>query len=286
MATAKTIQILCPTGEPRGVRIAAITTSIVQAVVVPRAKLDEALKRVELGRVGIYFLLGRHEESDRWQVYIGEADDCSTRLSTHAKDAAKEFWQIAIAMVSSTQSLTKAHGRLLEHWAVQKARAANRYEVVNGNDPSKPPIPEAMEAECVDVLEVIDVLLGTLGHPVFEPLSAPTPEAQHVFYCKVAGCDASGIYSTDGFVVLKGSKVRGEVVPSIKESLTRQRDVLIEEGVLIRDGDGFRFDRDHAFTSPSAAAGMVSGSTVNGWIYWIDKDGKTLDQVYRTEGDA
>jgi hypothetical protein len=37
-ALGKTIQIYCPQGEPRGVRIAEITTRIVQAVVVPRAK--------------------------------------------------------------------------------------------------------------------------------------------------------------------------------------------------------------------------------------------------------
>lgn len=45
----KTIQIYCPNGEPRGVRIAEITTRIVQAVVVPRAKLDEGDGRA--GRV-------------------------------------------------------------------------------------------------------------------------------------------------------------------------------------------------------------------------------------------
>ena len=34
-ATAKTIQIYLPTGEPRGIRIAEITTRIVQAGVDP-----------------------------------------------------------------------------------------------------------------------------------------------------------------------------------------------------------------------------------------------------------
>jgi len=50
-ALGKTIQIYCPSGEPRGVRIAEITTRIVQAVVVPRAKLEEALNRPELAGV-------------------------------------------------------------------------------------------------------------------------------------------------------------------------------------------------------------------------------------------
>ncbi len=41
----KTIQFFLPQGEPRGIRIADITTRIVQAVLVPRSKLSAAAKR-------------------------------------------------------------------------------------------------------------------------------------------------------------------------------------------------------------------------------------------------
>ena len=41
----QTIQFFLPQGEPRGIRIADITTRIVQAVLVPRSKLSEAAKR-------------------------------------------------------------------------------------------------------------------------------------------------------------------------------------------------------------------------------------------------
>lgn len=40
----QTIQFFLPQGEPRGVRIADITTRIVQAVLVPRNKLPEAAR--------------------------------------------------------------------------------------------------------------------------------------------------------------------------------------------------------------------------------------------------
>ena len=54
MATsAKTIQIFLPDGEPRGIRIAEITTRIVQAVQVPRARLDRIMQRPELDHIGI-----------------------------------------------------------------------------------------------------------------------------------------------------------------------------------------------------------------------------------------
>ena len=44
----ETIQFLLPQGEPRGIRIADITTWIVQAAPVPRSKLAEAAKREQI----------------------------------------------------------------------------------------------------------------------------------------------------------------------------------------------------------------------------------------------
>lgn len=67
----KTIQIYCPTGEPRGVRIAEIMTRNIQAVLVPRARLNEALGRAELRGVGLYFLCGESESGGLPLAYIG-----------------------------------------------------------------------------------------------------------------------------------------------------------------------------------------------------------------------
>jgi len=299
MPNAKTIQIFCPTGEPRGIRIAEITTSVIQAVIVPRPLLNEALSRPELRRVGLYFLLGLNEDSGGWQVYIGEADDCGERIRQHAKDETKEFWQLAVAMVSSKLSLTKAHGRILEHWSISEVRRVARYDVVNANTPAKPPTPEAMEAESRDIFETIEVLLNTLGHPIFDrlgatsrvpaaPAESSTPLGEdrqreaHVFRCQQGGADARGIYSPDGFVVLEGSLARARLTASGKPHLEHKRQVLVDAGILVEDDGRVRFTRDHAFNSPSAAGYMVTGTPVNGWAVWIDDRGRTLNDVYRT----
>src|SRR5690242_12363792 len=60
---AKTIQIFLPDGEPRGIRIAEITTRIVQAVQVPRARLDRFLQRPECDHIGVYYLFADPDES-------------------------------------------------------------------------------------------------------------------------------------------------------------------------------------------------------------------------------
>ena len=49
----KTIQIFLPDGNPRSIRIAEITSRIVQAVLIPRSKLEDATQRDELSNVGV-----------------------------------------------------------------------------------------------------------------------------------------------------------------------------------------------------------------------------------------
>ena len=57
-ATPKTIQIFLPGGDPRGIRVAEITTRIVQVIEVPRSLLQDFLKMPESDQVALYFLFG------------------------------------------------------------------------------------------------------------------------------------------------------------------------------------------------------------------------------------
>jgi hypothetical protein len=278
-ALGKSIHIYCPTGEPRGVRIAEITTRIVQAIVVPRAKLEEALARDELAGVGVYFLFGETDNGSGQQVYIGEAEDCGSRLREHHRK--KDFWNIAVCVVSRTGSFTKAHCKWLEWHAIDRATIANRYQLANGNSGSRPTLPEWMEADAIEVFDTADVLLSTLGYPIFEPAVHGRVDEEKVFVCKRAGAEARGIYNEDGFVVLAGSIARDEVMQSAREVIESVRTELLAAGTLERTKAGLVFKANHAFPSPSAAASFVSGSSVNGWVEWRNSKGQTLDEVYR-----
>lgn len=44
---------------------------------------------------------------------------------------------------------------------------------------------------------------------------------------------------------------------------------LVAEGVLVADGDHMQFNDDYAFSSPSAAAAVVSGRSANGRTSWL-----------------
>jgi hypothetical protein len=63
MPRPQTIQIFLPTGDPRGMRVAEITTRIVRVIEVPRSQLADFLKIPEAQQVGVYFLMGELSEA-------------------------------------------------------------------------------------------------------------------------------------------------------------------------------------------------------------------------------
>ena len=89
MARPQTIQIYLPTGNPRGMRIAEITTRIVRVVEVPRSQLADFLKTPEAQQVGVYFLLGDMSDAGLPRVYIGQSGTVGTRLAQH--NQSKDF---------------------------------------------------------------------------------------------------------------------------------------------------------------------------------------------------
>jgi hypothetical protein len=279
---AKTIQIYLPDGQPRGVRIAEITTRIVQALAFPRAQLDAALARDEAGRVALYFLLGQTDEQVRPTVYIGQTEDIPTRMRDH--NAKKDFWQTAIWVTSSTQSFTQAHIRYLEWFSIKTTREAGRFALDNGNEGAEPYVTEPIKADILDAFDTARTLLGTLGYPVFEPLTITGPLLGNAdtYTAKGPDADAKARYTDDGFVVLKGSLARAALVDSVRGTfLESRRRELVEGGVLVPDGASLRFAEDWIFTTPSGAAMVVLGRTANGWKEWYRADGRTLHDVIR-----
>ena len=112
----RSIRLFLVDGSATGLRTAELGLSTIKALVVPRASLAQALQdREEIKRTGVYLLVGADRNNPgRKQIYIGEGDVVAVRLSSHAKDAAKDFWEEAIVFTSKDENLTKAHVRYLE----------------------------------------------------------------------------------------------------------------------------------------------------------------------------
>lgn len=283
-ATPKTIQIFLPGGDPTGIRVAEITTRIVQVVDVPRKLLPDFFAMAESKHVGVYYLVAVPEDGGEPQVYIGQTGDLCVRLKEHDSDSKKEFWERALVLISRTQTLTQTHALFLEWLSIQATRKAARYKDSNGNGGSRPFTPAPMEADCHEIFETGKALLATLGHPLFTPIGPGAADAQatEVFYCTAGGTNARGVYTTEGLVVLAGSVGRRENVQSIVgTSDANFREKLISDGVMKIDGPTVVFTKDYQFRSPSTAAVAVLGRTANGWLEWKNEAGKTLDAVKR-----
>lgn len=278
----QTIQIYLPSGDPRGIRVAEITTRIVRVIEVPRSLVDAFLAMPEAQQVGLYLLFGGGEDGGVEQTYIGQSGSVGARIAQH--NQAKDFWNRVLVVVSLTNSLTQTHALFLEWLALKQAKAAGRYQLENGTAGARPHTPAPLEADCHEIYETASTLLSTLGYPVFEPVVGGTADAaDEVFYCRAVGAEGRGLYTPEGFVVLKGSVGRLENVPSIQNtSGERMRQRLVTTGVLRPDGAKVVFEKDHLFRSPSAAAAALLGRTANGWVEWKSKDGRTLGDIKRT----
>lgn len=218
-------------------------------------------------------------------VYIGQTGDAKDRLAKHNKN--KSFWERALVVTSKTNSLTQTHVLFLEWYCLQACRVAGRYGDKNGNSASKPHAPAPLEAECLEIFETAKILLATLGYPLFDPVVAPEKVADddEVFYCK--GTNGRGIYTPEGFVVLKGSIGRKEGYPSLEGTSGKAlRERLLASGVTLAEGVTIVFQKDYLFPSPGIAALALKGRPCDGWKNWVNKAGKTLDEVKRQTGDS
>ena len=279
--TPKTIQIFLPGGDPQGIRVAEMTTRIVQVIEVPRSLIGEFLKMPESGQVALYFLFGQTPDDDH-AVYIGQTGDLVARLTDHNRK--KEFWEKALVVISRTNSLTQTHAVYLEWLSIKTSRETSRYPDVNGNAGTEPYTPAPMQADCNEIFDTAGTLLSTLGYPVFEPVAktSPTEDPWGLFYCTRPGTNGQGQYTSEGFVVLKGSVGNVEIAPSMLDSaVERKREELLKSGTYRIEGDQVILEKDYLFNSPSMAAAFLVGKSCNGWLNWKDKAGRTLDELER-----
>ena len=262
----KTVTTYLIDGDPKGTQYAFISNKICQMFVVPRSNLSYLNTQEKLQKPAFYILLGEDEDT-KPKAYIGETENFCERVKDH--DSKKTFWQKALIFVSKDADMTKADVQYLEYKAIKEAKEVNAF-VLNENKqtPKVPNLPEYQQDSMDEFF---------IGCNIFEQSQ---PKVEHLFYTKNRGCDAVGFYSSNGFTVLKGSVIAQTTVPSL--SWKEKRELLLKEYTAMED-DKLIMTSDKVFSSPSAAADFCLGRSSNGWAEWKDKDGNTLDSVYRKQ---
>ena len=271
MSLGKSISLFLIDGTPDGVIACELSNWTGKGYRIPRNKLKDVSNRSDLKKPGVYFLIG-YNEDDKETVYIGESEDVIKRLYQHKE---KDFWTEVLVFISKDENLNKAHIKYLEFSLYNEAFEANRYEFFNSNVPTEPTISEAVIAEMSEFSTNLKLLVGALGFRIFEKLTKSSISKQDKYLIDAArGAVATGIMTTEGFVVFKGSKIASTEVPSMPESFKKKRAQIISEKIVI----DFEFTQDYLFSSPSTAAAVVMGRSANGLKEWKLKDGSNLGE--------
>ncbi|MFR1319963.1 MAG: GIY-YIG nuclease family protein [Akkermansia sp.] len=295
MATrGKSINLFLMDGDPSGRIKCTLANWTGVAYKIPRTELDKCKGRDDLSQSGVYFLFGTSDQTGENMVYIGQAgvrkngEGILYRLQEHKRNPEKDYWTEAVVFTTSNNSFGPTEISYLENRFCNLATDAKRYVVKNGNDPTPGHITEEKESELEEFIDYAKIVMGTLGHKVFEPLlqtavptfesdTATTTEGQ-LFFIKRSGANAKCKLTNEGIVVLAGSVIRKDIVPSCPDYAIAIR----EENKENIDAE-FVLQKDLLFKTPSGASAFVLGAPTNGNAEWKTADGKSLKEVEASE---
>jgi hypothetical protein len=279
-------------GDPEGIICAYMSNWTGQSLKIPRNLLDEGKTRTEINRPGVYFLFGYNEENPNEKlVYVGEAENIVTRLYQHAKDPDKSFWTEAISFTSKDDNLTKSHIKYLEFNLIKIAKKSTNYTVINKTDSSDVTLPETAISDMETYLDNLKIILPTLGHNIIENTNfKQSTKKTNILHFELGNLDASGAISSNGFIVLKNSKVNKNIKDSLSNGYKTLRQDLIDKKIIEEKNGEMFFSQDYEFTSPSAAGAIIIGYPVNGRINWKYENGKTIKDIeeekYKENGNG
>ena len=271
-------------GAPNGRWMCELSNWTGKAYKIPRTSYKKILDRDELRNPSIYFLFGYDDDSGKPLVYIGETEDAIQRLGEHIKNENKDYWVEAIVFISKDDHLNKAHIKYLESRFYEITKEMDRYEVMNAMQPKKSTVSEAEKSEMEEFIDNARLVVGALGHKVFEPL-IPTVIATQVddeamsdyLYLKTnKGLSATGLVAPDGFIVLKDSTINNSFSEkSLSENIIKLRNQYLSDGTVVDN----IFSKDVLFSSPSAAADFIFGYSASGPKSWKNSKGKSLKEI-------
>lgn len=273
---AFSIKMFVPDGDPDGLRIVEKSNWTGVGVVFNRTNYKEVVGRSEFDKTGVYVLVGSSEGSVLPTIYVGEGDPVKDRLNQHYSK--KDFWEWAVFFVTKDNSLNKAHVQHLESRLLSMARIAKQSNIENEKKELLPTLSEAETADMDSFLLDMLSIFPLVGLGVFEKTET-TKKPGELLSVESKGIKASGYEDAKGFVVVKGSQLVKEEVPSIPQYVSTLRKDLLIQGVIVDNGQHYVFTQDQVFNSPSTAAGVLMGRNANGRTEWRNKEGRTLKQL-------
>lgn len=274
-------------GTAYGPRFSEIGNWVGKAVYSSRAALNKIMNRSEFDNPGVYCLKDDPtDDAFDEKIYIGEAENIKARLKSHLGDQNKDFKEL-IFFISKDELLTKTQIRYLESRLVQLAIQAKTAQIDNSNNPRLPTLHEADVSDMEYFLEQIKLILPVMGFNFLIPSTADLKATRddedttenETYFIKSKSFRATMTETDQGYIVAKGSEAKKILSNSCAQTYRNMRRKLIETNILVESGDKLIFSEDAVFNSISAAANMVLGRNSNGFLEWVNKDGKTFKEI-------
>ncbi len=266
------------TGDPEGVIFAYMSNWTGQVIKIPRNLFADNKDIDELKRPGIYFLLGQDTENpDDKMVYVGEANNLSERIIQHLRDSEKTFAETIICFSSKDENLTVSHTKYLEMKTIKHISKSSEFRLTNKKVGAAINLPKMVQDEMDDYFDNMKVILPTLGYSVLHQTKESTKKAE-IFQLEVSEFKATGVLTSNGIDVQKGSEMNKKETNSLSGSYSNLRKTLREKGIVEEQNGKMVFIQNYEFSSSSTAAAIILGYSVNGRVTWKDKFGKTLKE--------
>jgi Domain of unknown function (DUF4357) len=274
----KTITTYLIDGNPQGVQNLFLSNNICNLTVIPRSSLSIMNSRKELQNPALYILIGEDEENREPKAYIGETENFVERIKDH--EINKPFWNKVLVFSSKDGAMTKVDVQYLEHLAYALAKKLKKFNLFeNKQTPKAPNLPEHLESNNKEFFEDVITLTTFVGCNIFEKVEK---KESTTFYLKSAKANAKGFYNASGFTVLEGSIIN--LITSRSFTGKEKREIWLNE-YTNKVKDDLVLLSDYTFKSPSAASDYCTGNNTNGWDYWKDEKGQSLNDVIRKKLD-
>ncbi|MFH4530097.1 anti-phage-associated DUF3780 domain-containing protein [Vibrio diabolicus] len=208
-----------------------------------------------------------------------------TAMSTGHKDDRDVGWRIA---------LRHALGDIVQTESLEKDRQVREvspsYSLVQGeSEENLKPSNESSQKPVESLAELPASNANPVGQDEETPLPVTEPKEEislaedvlFLFEAKKAkaGGHPVGDMSKPEFVVGKGSTANIAVAKSLRPAIRELRKKLLDEGVLVEDGEVYSFTCEYTFKSPSLAACVIAGNPRSGMDAWRDLKGRSLKEL-------
>ncbi len=277
----KSINLYLMDGESNGRIKCSLTNWTGVAYKIPRTEIEKSKDIEHLSHNGVYFLFGTSNNGEE-VVYVGQA---RTRKNGNGllgrimePHSTIDYWTDAVMLTTRDDYFGPTEISYLENRFCNMAKEIGRYPVVNGNDPSPGNLTEEKESEMEEFIDYALIVIGALGYKLFTPIVEKKPNgttaSEPVLYMQRGDASATGIRTSEGFAVLKGSKISPKTVKSCPEKAIKLREKYsskINSDYILMD--------DVLVSSPSTAASFVGGASISGNEAWKTKEGTQLKDL-------